>query len=143
MAATKLPTKPVLTLAVARRMVDASVSHARELGLALSIAVIDDGGHLLAFARMDGIHVGTVDVSMAKARTAVLFKKPTAAFGEGLAGGALGILAMPAIIPFEGGIPLLVEGHLVGAIGASGSSPDKDGAVSAAGVQALEKELAS
>ena len=143
MAMTKLPTKPVLTLAVTQRMVEASVARARQLGVCLSIAVVDDGGHLLAFARMDGIHVGTVDVAVAKARTAILFRKPSAAFSESLAKGATGLLALPGVVPFEGGIPIVVEGQLVGAIGASGASPDKDGAASAAGIEALEKELTS
>jgi len=140
---TKLPLKPYLTEAVCRRILDAALARARELELKLSVAVVDEGGHLLAFARMDDVHAATVEVAQAKARSAALFKRPTAVFQEGVAKGGIGLLTMPEVVPYEGGVPLTVDGHVIGAVGASGSSPDKDGAVSTAGASALQKELAA
>lgn len=134
----KLPTKPVLTLEVAKAMLEASEAKARELGLAMTIAVVDDGGHPLALSRMDGIHVGTVEIAFAKAKSSVMFKRPTAKFGEGVAAGTIGLIALPNVVPFAGGLPLMSGMSLVGAVGASGASPDKDEAVAAAGVAVFE-----
>lgn len=137
----KLPTKPVLTLEVAKAMLAASEAKARELGLAMTIAVVDDGGHPLALSRMDGIHAGTVEIAFAKAKSSVMFKRPTGKFGEGVAAGSIGLIALPNVVPFAGGLPLMSGTNLVGAVGASGASPDKDEAVAAAGVAVFEIAL--
>jgi glc operon protein GlcG len=137
----KLPTKPVLTLEVAKAMLAASEVKARELGLAMTIAVVDDGGHPLALSRMDGIHAGTVEIAFAKAKSSVMFKRPTGKFGEGVAAGSIGLIALPNVVPFAGGLPLMSGTNLVGAVGASGASPDKDEAVAAAGVAVFENAL--
>ncbi len=137
----KLPTKPVLTLEVAKAMLAASEAKARELGLAMTIAVVDDGGHPLALSRMDGIHAGTVEIAFAKAKSSVMFKRPTGKFGEGVAAGSIGLIALPNVVPFAGGLPLMSGTALVGAVGASGASPDKDEAVAAAGVAVFEIAL--
>lgn len=138
---TKLPTKPVLTLDLAKAMLAASEAKARELGLAMTIAVVDDGGHPLALSRMDGIHAGTVEIAFAKAKSSVMFKRPTGKFGEGVAAGSIGLIALPNVVPFAGGLPLMSGTNLVGAVGASGASPDKDEAVAAAGVAVFETAL--
>ena len=121
-----LPLRPVLTLEVARRMVSAAEAKARQEGLAVSIAVVDQGGHLVEFSRMDGLHVGTIDVATAKARAAALFKKPTTVFAEALEAGAKGLLALPGMLPMPGGVPVFCESVLVGAVGISGATPQQD-----------------
>jgi glc operon protein GlcG len=135
------PRKLVLPLETAKQMLEASEAKAKELGLAMTIAIVDDGGHTIALSRMDGIHAGTVEVALAKAKSSVMFKRPTSKFGEAMASGAIGLLALPHVLPFAGGLPLIGGGHLVGAIGASGASPDKDELVAAAGLAVLEKHL--
>lgn len=126
-----------LTLAACRVAMDASLAEAEKLGLKMTVAIVDPGGHALNVARMDSIHAGTVEVAFAKARCAAMFKRPTKAFAEGYAGGATALPAIPGVLPFAGGIPIIVDGHLLGAIGASGASPDQDAAVAAAGVEAI------
>lgn len=133
------PTKPLLTLEAAKVMLAASEAKARELSLAMTIAIVDDGGHLLALARMDGVHAGTIDVALAKAKSSVMFKRPTSKFAEAMTSGAIGLLALPHVVPFAGGLPLMSGASLVGAVGASGASPDKDELVATAAVAVFEK----
>jgi glc operon protein GlcG len=133
MTVTSLPGKPFLTLSAARQALEAAEQEALRLDLRLSIAVVDEAGLLLHFARMDGVHAGTCDVAIAKARTAALFRKPTKIFADALASGGQAILALPNMLPFAGGVPLSWEGAVVGAIGVSGASPDQDAQVAAAG----------
>ena len=91
----------------------------------------------LAFARLDGIHVGTVAVSIAKAKTAALYNRASSALSTGLAGGNTALLSLPDAILLPGGLPLAAGGVLVGAIGISGAAPDVDEAIAAAGVAAF------
>jgi uncharacterized protein GlcG (DUF336 family) len=134
-----LPRRTV-NLATARAVAAAAEDKAEALGLRMAIAILDDGGHLLHFIRMDGVHIGTIDMAIGKARSAIAFRRPTKAFGDMVAGGTVGLLAVPGLIPFEGGIPLMADGLLAGAIGVSGGRPEEDGTVAAAGAIWLEAE---
>lgn len=140
MTVPSLPSKPSLTLAAARQVVAAAEQEAARNDLRLSIAVVDEAGLLLHFARMDGVHVGTCDVAVAKGKTAALFRKPTKVFAEALASGGQAVLALPNMLPFAGGIPLVYDGAVVGAIGVSGASPDMDAQVAAAGASVFSAE---
>ncbi|HEY8554623.1 MAG TPA: heme-binding protein [Burkholderiales bacterium] len=133
---TILPLKPVLTLALARRLAAAAEACARANGWNVVIALVDDGGHLVLLERMDGTQHGSVRVAMRKARTAIAFKRPTKAFEEAIAGGRPGMLSMP-VLALEGGLPLAVGEHMIGAIGVSGVKSHQDGIVAAAAVEAL------
>ena len=124
--AATLPLRPVLTLDVARAMLAAAEARARQQDLRVTVAVVDPGGNLIALSRMDGLHVGTVEVAIAKARAAALFNKPTTVFAEGLASGATGLLALPGMLPMPGGVPVACDGVLVGAVGVSGAAPQQD-----------------
>jgi uncharacterized protein GlcG (DUF336 family) len=126
-----------LTLAACQAATAAALSEARRTGLAMTIAILDAGGQLVHLARMDGIHAGTVDVAIAKARCAVQFKRATKLFADAYANGATALPALPGVLPFEGGLPILVDGEIVGAIGASGAAPEQDGAVAQAGIDAI------
>jgi glc operon protein GlcG len=139
----RLPSKPILPLELAKQMLAASETRSREMGLTTSIAIVDDGGHLLAFLRMDRIHAATAEVAIAKAKSSAMFKRPTSTFGDALATGAIGLLALPAVLPFAGGLPLIADGQIVGAIGASGASADQDAEIAAAGAALFEKALSN
>ena len=103
----------------------------------MCIAVVDDGGHLVLFQRLDGTQIGSVEVAISKARSAVSFRRPTKVFEDRVAGGSNTLLGVPGVLPIEGGVPLIVSGQIVGAIGASGGSPAQDGQVALAGASAL------
>ncbi len=132
-----------LTLAKAEKIVAAAKKKAAEISTLMDIAVVDAGGNLKAFARMDGAWLGSIDISIRKARTARWFNMNTGEIGKlSQPGGPLfGIEhSNGGLITFPGGIPLKdAKGKVVGAIGVSGSSVENDHAVAAAGAQALGK----
>jgi uncharacterized protein GlcG (DUF336 family) len=103
------------------------------------IAVVGNGGHLVVLHRMDQAQHGSVLVAQQKARTAVGFRRPTAVFQDALAEGGmhLRLLAMTNLMPLEGGVPLVMEGEVVGAIGVSGMQSAQDARVAIAGAAAL------
>jgi glc operon protein GlcG len=130
-------TLPQLELADARRIAAAARAHAEAEGWAVVIAIVDEGGHLMFLERADATQKGSVRVAQEKARTALLFKRPTKALEDAIASGKLQMLDLPGATPIEGGLPLLVDGHPVGAIGVSGVLSSQDGLIAAAGVAAL------
>ena len=136
-AADELPSKKVLTLEVAKQIAAAAEKHARENQWNVCIAIVDDGGHLVYFQRIDGTQTGSVLVSQRKAQTAIAFKRPTKVFEEGVAGGRTALVALPGAVPLEGGIPLAVDGQMIGAIGVSGVTAQQDGTIAQAGADAL------
>lgn len=127
-----------LTLTEAQRVVAGALAKADEIGQPMNVAVVDDAGHLLAFARQDGAILGSIDISMRKARTAAYFDMTTARLGEAAAPGAplYGIEATnDGLVLFGGGIPLIDSGgQMVGAIGVSAGSVEQDTTVAEAGV---------
>ena len=112
----------------ANEIIRRAMHRASELGVAACIAIVDAGAHLLAFQRMDGASLGPVDVSLRKARTAALFQAPTGDFGEVIVGhGLTGMeLSNGGLAAFHGGLPILVDDAMIGAIGVSGGSADQD-----------------
>lgn len=135
--AADLPTKKVLSLEVAKQIAAAAEKHARENKWNVCIAIVDDGGHLIYFQRIDGTQTGSVVVSQRKAQTAIGFKRPSKVFEVGVAGGRNALLALPGAVPLEGGLPLTVDGEMIGAIGVSGVTAQQDGMIAQAGVDAL------
>ena len=130
-----------ITLSEAERVVDSALGKARETGTLMNIAVVDAGGNLKAFRRMDGAWLGSIDIALKKARTARYFDMPTGDLG-GMSqpGGPLfGIeVSNGGLITFPGGIPLRnASGEVVGAIGVSGSTVENDHAVAEAGAKSL------
>ena len=125
----------------ARAVVDAAVIKAVELNTRMNVAVIDAGGNLKAFLRMDAAWIGSIDIAVKKARTARYFDMPTGAIGElSQPGGALYNIEVSngGLITFPGGVPLkTAEGDIIGAIGVSGSTVENDHAVAGAGAAAL------
>lgn len=127
----------MLTLEDARRMTLAAQRAAAENKWNVVIAVVDDGGHLISLERMDGTQKGSVRVAEQKARTAILYKRPSKAFEDMVLQGRPVMMTMPDVICLEGGVPLIRGGVFVGAIGVSGVKSSEDGIVAAAGAAAL------
>ncbi|MEU0466961.1 MULTISPECIES: GlcG/HbpS family heme-binding protein [Amycolatopsis] len=133
---------PRLALADAQPVLEAALAKAEEIGQPMNVAVVDDGGHLIAFARQDGAILGSIDIAIRKARTAALLKMTTAQLGEAAAPGAplYGIeVTNGGLVIFGGGIPLVRGREVVGAIGVSAGSVEQDTEVAEAGVAALPK----
>lgn len=129
--------KFVLTLADAKRVAAAAAEEAQRNGWSVVIAVVDDAGLLVYLERLDGVQPASCDIAQAKARAAALFRRPSKALEETVAGGRVALLSLPHIIPVEGGLPLVHEGQIVGAIGVSGVQSFEDGIVAKAGADAL------
>lgn len=132
-----LPTKPYLTLAAARRVLVAAEAEAAKRGLGVVVAVVDEGGTPIALERQDAAQVASVDVAIAKARTAAIFRRPSRVFEEQVKSGRVAALALPGASALIGGLPLEFRGRVVGAIGVSGDSPQVDEDIAAAGLAAL------
>ncbi len=127
----------MLTLDDALRITLAARRAATENNWNVVIAVVDDGGHLISLQRMDGTQKGSVRVAEQKARTAIMFKRPTKAFEDMVLQGRPVMMTLPDAICLEGGLPLIRDGVYVGAIGVSGLKSSEDGVVAAAGASAL------
>ena len=142
-ASAQLAEKKGMTLAEAKKLLAAAEDAAQKGNAHMGLAVLDDGGHLVAFERMDGASLVTVEFAQAKANTAVMYKAPTDVFSTGLSKGGAGvaILGLPQMAPFGGGFPLIVDGQVVGAIGCSGgNSPTQDSEVCKAAVAAVNNK---
>jgi glc operon protein GlcG len=134
----KFMEKPMLQLAVARKIVAAAETEALKQGWPVVIAVVDDGGHLISLQRLDNTQFASVEIAIHKARAAVAFKRPTKEWEKMLADGQQRVLNLPGVLASEGGVPLVWKGLIVGAIGVSGVKPSEDGQVARAGASVLE-----
>lgn len=130
----ELPTKKVLTLGVAKKLVAAAEAEAKKRGATVVIAVVDDGGQLILLERLDDTQVASVEVAIGKARTAAIFRRPSKVFEDQVRNGRVAALALPGATPLQGGIPIIVDDKVIGAIGASGNSPQEDEEIAQAGV---------
>jgi glc operon protein GlcG len=129
----QLTTKKSLTLAAAKEIGAASEAEARKREWTNCIAVIDDGGNLIYLATMDGTQTGSINVAQQKALAALRFKRSTKLFQDMVTGDKPHMAFLPGAVPVEGGLPLIVGGQIIGAIGVSGMPSDKDGIVAQAG----------
>ena len=127
-----------ISLENAKKAAAAAMAEAKKNNWNMNVAVVDPSGVLVYFEKMDGTAIGSVNIAIAKARTAALYKAPTKVFHERLAAVTTYYLAFENMMPLEGGIPIVMDGKLVGAIGASGGSFQQDGQVATAGAGALK-----
>jgi len=129
-----------ITAETAKKVAAPAVAEARKNQWTMAVAIVDTAGDLVYFERMDDTQIGSVDVAIDKARSAARFKRPTKAFQDIVAAGGEGvrILALRGAVPVEGGIPLVVGGKIVGAVGCSGGTSAQDGQCAAAGAAALK-----
>jgi glc operon protein GlcG len=129
--------KPILTLENAKRVAAAAEAEALQNNWRVVIAVVDDGGHLLYLQRSHDTQFGSVETAIQKAHAAVAFQRPTKVSEDAVQSGRLIHLALPGVIPAEGGVPLQIDGVIVGGLGVSGMRSFQDGQIAAAGVAAL------
>jgi uncharacterized protein GlcG (DUF336 family) len=134
------PYGPPISLEDAKKVVAPALAEARQNNWAVAVAVVETGGVLVYFEKMDNTQIGSSEVAIGKARSAVLFKRPTKVFQDTLAGGGDGlrVLGLQGAVPIEGGIPLLIDGKIVGAIGVSGVTAQQDGQCAKSGAEALK-----
>lgn len=128
--------KPVLDAATARQALDAALAAARESGLAMSVGIVDEGGYPLCLQRLDGAGLMTGKVALEKARTAALIRGPSRRLADRVASEPA-LLRLTDYLPMAGGLPILVEGQCVGAIGVSGGTAEQDEEIAAVGLRAL------
>jgi glc operon protein GlcG len=124
----------------AKKAAAAALAEAVKNHWIMAVAVVDPNGTLVYYEKMDNTQLGSADVAIAKARSAALFKRPTKAWQDALAAGGAGlrVLGLQGVVPVEGGIPLLADGKIVGAIGVSGDSSDHDGQCATAGAGTIK-----
>ena len=124
----------------AKKVAAAAVAEAKKNNWNMAVAVVDPAGNLVYFEKMDGTQIGSVIVAQDKARSAALFKRPTKAFQDGVAGGGAGLrlLRLEGAVPVEGGVPLISAGKIVGAVGLSGGASDQDAQCAQAGASVLK-----
>ena len=123
----------------ARKTLAAAIAEARKQNLPMAVAVVDNAGQLVAFERMDNTQTASVGVAQDKAVSAATYRRPTKAFQDALAGGgaALRILTLRGANAVEGGVPIVVDGKIIGGLGVSGGTAEQDGVVAKAGTDGL------
>ncbi len=139
MAQLQLTTKKVLTLAAAKQILAAAQQEAQRRGWSMVICVVDDGAHVICLERMDGTQIASVTVAQDKAATAVRFKRSTKVLEDAVLGGRIVLMTLGRQTPVEGGLPIVVDGQLIGGIGVSGGTGAQDGEIAAAGLAVLSQ----
>jgi glc operon protein GlcG len=143
------PAKPApygapLTLEMAKKAMVAAEAEAMKNGWEVAISIVDSGGHLVAFSKIDNTQHASIDIATGKAKTAVNLRRPTKALQDSLAPGPTGagtgvrILSVPGVMPLEGGVPILKDGKIIGGIGVSGVLSSQDAEVAIAGANTLK-----
>ena len=129
-----------ISLENAKKLAALSVAEAGRNGWKMAVAVVDIAGDLVYFEKMDGTQAASVNIAQDKARSSVRFKRPTKAMQDVLAAGGAGVrfLALQGAVPFEGGLPIVMDGKIVGAIGASGGTSEQDGQAAKAGADSVK-----
>lgn len=135
---THLYSTRMISLEGAKKMALAAEQEAERNGWNVAIAVVDGSGELILLHRRDGTQLASMSIATGKARTAVRFKRPTKTLEDAVASGRTALLSVEGITPMEGGIPVIVDGQLLGAIGVSGVLSAQDAQVAQAGIDALQ-----
>ncbi|MGQ0811701.1 MAG: GlcG/HbpS family heme-binding protein [Nitrospiraceae bacterium] len=129
----QLVEKKALSLDAAKQIAGAAETAAKKAGARVVIAVVDEGGNLLLLERLDDTQVASVNVGIDKARTAAIFRRPSKVFEDQVRDGRVVALALHGAVPLQGGVPIIVEGKVIGAIGVSGETPQEDEDIAKAG----------
>ncbi|MFZ3211730.1 MAG: heme-binding protein [Terriglobales bacterium] len=134
------PIGPSISVETAKKAATAALAETRKNGWLMVAAVVDPNGTLVYYEKLDNTQLGSADVAIDKARSAALYKRPTKVLQDALAGGGVGlrVLALRGADPVEGGLPIIIDGKLVGAIGLSGDTSEHDGHCAAAGLAAIK-----
>jgi uncharacterized protein GlcG (DUF336 family) len=136
-ASAQLLDKKTVSLAAAKKIADGAVAEAAKNNWNVIVWVLDDGGNPIIMQRMDGAQLGSIDVARGKARTSLLFRRPSKAFADSLSSGNAGVATLPGVLPNQGGLPIEVEGKVIGAVGVSGATSAQDEQCARAGIAAL------
>ena len=134
-----MPTKPYLSAADVKIIANAAEAEALRNSWPVSIAIVDDGGHLLAFQRLDGASAMSAQISQAKANSSAISRKETKVYEDIINNGRHAFLTAPLNGFLEGGVPVVIDGHVVGAVGVSGVKSVEDAQIAKAGIEALTK----
>jgi uncharacterized protein GlcG (DUF336 family) len=126
-----------LSLQAAKTMAAAAEAKARENNWNVAIAIVDAAGELILFHRLDQTQPASLDIAIGKARTAARFRRPTKVLEDAVAGGRTVLLAVDGVLPLEGGLPIVVDGRVIGAVGVSGVTSQQDAQVAQAAIDAL------
>src|SRR3954471_1461244 len=134
------PYGPSINLDAARKAAAPALAEAKKNNFKMAIAIVDISGDLVYFEKMDGTQAASVQIAQDKARSAARFKRPTKALQDALAAGGAGLrlLALEGAVPVEGGLPIIMGGKIVGAIGASGGTSEQDGQTAKAGADSVK-----
>lgn len=134
------PYGPPITVENAKKAAAAALAEAVKNHWTMAVAIVDPNGTLIYYEKMDNTQLGSANVSISKARSAALYKRPSKAFQDALAGGGAGmrVLGLEGAVPVEGGIPLLADGKIIGAIGVSGDTSEHDGVCATAGAATIK-----
>jgi len=134
------PYGPPIGIENARKIMTAAEGEASKNNWAVVIAIIDSGGHLVMLHRRDDVQLSSLEIAQGKARTSLMFKRPSKVLDDAISGGGGGLrfLALPNIVPLEGGMPIILDGKIVGAIGVSGVLSSQDAQIARAGLEALK-----
>lgn len=135
----QLASKKSMTLEAAKQIAGAAEAEARKNKWNVVIAIVDDGANLVYLQKMDETQIGSIEVAQEKARTAVKFKRASKVFEDAVKNGRQVVLKLPGALPIEGGLPLMMDGKVIGAIGVSGVQSNEDGIIAAAGVAAFSR----
>jgi glc operon protein GlcG len=135
--------RPVLSLEAARRIIAAAEAEATARGVGVVTVVVDASGTIIELSRMDAAQVASVNVGIGKARTAAIYRRPSRDFEEQIRNGRVAALALADATPLQGGVPVLVAGRVVGAVGVSGDTPQVDEEIALAGAAALNGSVSS
>ena len=130
---------PSITLETAKKVAAQAAEVAKKNQYRVAIAIVDTGGHLVYFEKLDDTQIASVEVAIAKARSANNYKRETRIFQDGVAAGRTALLGLAGAVPLEGGIPLVKDGRIIGAIGVSGVTSEQDGQVASAGARSLSE----
>jgi len=139
-AAPPLPYGPPIVVETAKKAAAVALAEAKKNGWFMAIAVVDPSGTLVYYEKMDNTQTGSAHVAIDKAKTAAMFKRPSKVFQDAVAGGRPGlrVLGLQGATPIEGGVPIIINGQIVGAIGVSGGSSEQDGVCAQAGANAVK-----
>lgn len=129
--------RPTLSLAAARTIIGAAEREATTRGVGVVTVVVDGAGNVIQLSRMDSAQVASVEVGIGKARTAAIFRRPSRVFEEQVRNGRVAALALAGATPLQGGVPVVIDGAVVGAVGVSGDSPQVDEDIAIAGANAI------
>ncbi len=134
------PYGPPITLEQAKKVIAAGQAEAQKNNWPVAITVVDSGGHVVAMERMNNTQLGSIAAAEDKARTSVFFRRPSKAFEDAVANGGIGlrVLGLRGATPYDGGLPLFVDGKLIGAVGVSGVLPAQDGQIANAAAEGFK-----